>query len=82
MKPLFLILHALDKSKENYQCCITEMLFELCKNDNLWDIKVVIASCPVAGLTEKVMEHCPFITMQEQNKHDISAFSDAFLKNV
>ena len=80
-KPLFLILDALDESEENDQRCIIEMLYELCINENLWDVKAVIASRPVAGLTEKIKERCPFITMQEQNKRDISAFSDAFLKN-
>ncbi|KAF8540605.1 hypothetical protein BDD12DRAFT_980219 [Trichophaea hybrida] len=78
-KPLYLILDAMDESKEDDRRSIIQLLCNLCSKENRCCIKVCFASRPVAELKLRIREHHHIIIMQDQNMHDISRFADDFL---
>ena len=80
-KPLYLILDAMDESNEDDRRSIIELICKLCSEKNPYSIKVFLASRPVAELKHRLQNHHLVITLQDENKHDISRFTDNFLKN-
>jgi len=80
-KPLYLTLDAMDESKEDDRRSIIKLICELCSDKNPCNIKVFLASRPVAELKHRIQESHHVIIMQDENKHDISRFADDFLKN-
>jgi ABC-type hemin transport system ATPase subunit len=76
-KRLYLILDAIDESDENDRREITKFLCQLCSREESCVIKIFLASRPVAGLDSLRNHHV--IILQEENKHDISRFTDDFL---
>ncbi|KAF8538258.1 hypothetical protein BDD12DRAFT_806269 [Trichophaea hybrida] len=79
-KPLYLILDAMDESEEGDRRSIIELICQLCSNENPCNIKVFLASRPVAELTYRIRERHQVITIQDQNKDDIARFAVDFLK--
>ena len=80
-KPLCLILDAMDESNEDDRRSVMELICKLCSEKNPCSIKVFLASRPVAEVKHRIQKHHLVITLQEENKHDISRFADHFLKN-
>jgi hypothetical protein len=80
-KPLYLILDAMDESNEDDRRAIIELICKLCSEKNPYSIKVFLTSRPVAELKHRLQNHHLVITLQDENKHDISRFTDNFLKN-
>ncbi|KAF8248602.1 hypothetical protein K440DRAFT_599937, partial [Wilcoxina mikolae CBS 423.85] len=78
-KPLFIILDAIDESIEGDRRSIIELICQLCSDKNSCNIKVFLASRPVAELKLRIRDHHQVIIMQEQNKDDISRFAASFL---
>jgi hypothetical protein len=76
-KQLYFILDAMDESDEDDRREITKLLCELCSREESCVIKIFLASRPVAGLDSLRRHHV--ITMQKENKRDISKFTDDFL---
>ena len=79
-KPLYLILDAIDESAENDRRSIIQLICRLCSHENSCNIKVFLASRPVAELTYSMHGRYPMITLQDQNKDDIAKFADNFLQ--
>ncbi|KAF8243678.1 hypothetical protein K440DRAFT_560993, partial [Wilcoxina mikolae CBS 423.85] len=79
VKPLYLILDAMEESNEHDRRTIIELICKLCSAENLCNIKVFLASRPIAELKNRIQEHHHVIIMQDQNKKDISRFADNFL---
>ncbi|KAF8536605.1 hypothetical protein BDD12DRAFT_747910 [Trichophaea hybrida] len=80
-KPLFLVLDAMDESKEDDRRSIIELICKLCSDENPSNIKIFLASRPVAELKHRIREHHHVIIMQDQNMGDISRFADDFLNS-
>ncbi|KAF8537128.1 hypothetical protein BDD12DRAFT_746119, partial [Trichophaea hybrida] len=78
-KPLYLILDAIDESKEDDRRSIIQLLCELCSEKNSCNVKVFVASRPVAELKHRIQECHHVIKLQDENKDDISKFADHFL---
>ncbi|KAF8543385.1 hypothetical protein BDD12DRAFT_802119 [Trichophaea hybrida] len=78
--PLYLILDAMDESKEDDRRSVIELICQLCSDANPCNIKVFLASRPVPELAYRIGECHHVITMQDQNKDDIARFTDNFLK--
>jgi len=75
---LFLILDAMDESKEEDRYDIIQLLCRLCAA-NKSCVKIFLASRPVAELQHQ-MEKCHHvIKLQDENKDDIQKFVDDFL---
>ncbi|KAF8531950.1 hypothetical protein BDD12DRAFT_902622 [Trichophaea hybrida] len=80
-KPVFLILDAMDESNEDDRRNIIQLLCKLCSEENPCNVKVFLASRPLAELKHRIQERHQVIIMQDQNKHDISRFADHFLSS-
>ncbi|KAF8535301.1 hypothetical protein BDD12DRAFT_664832, partial [Trichophaea hybrida] len=78
-KPLYIILDAIDESIEDDRRSIIELICQLCSDKNPCNIKVFLASRPVAELKHRIRDHHQILIMQEQNQHDISRFAVSFL---
>ncbi|KAF8537847.1 hypothetical protein BDD12DRAFT_652627, partial [Trichophaea hybrida] len=78
-KPLYIIVDAIDESIEDDRRSIVELICQLCSDENPCNIKVFMASRPVAQLKHCIRDHHQVIIMQEQNKDDISRFAVSFL---
>jgi hypothetical protein len=78
-KPLYISLDAIDESIEDDRRSIIELICQLCSDENPCNIKVFLASRPVAELKHRIRDHHQVIIMQEQNKDDISRFAASFL---
>ena len=79
-KPLFLILDAMDESKEEDRYDIIQLLYRLCSSKHSC-VKVFLASRPVAGIQHQIEECHHFIRLQDENKGDIKKFVDEFVSN-
>jgi len=80
-KPLYLILDAMDESKEEDRYHIIQLLCRLCSSKNSC-VKVFLTSRPVAELKHQLEECHHVIKLQDQNKGDIKMFVDDFLPNL
>jgi hypothetical protein len=78
-KPIYLILDAIDESEEGDRRDIIELLCNLCSEGDHCQIKVFLASRPVAELSGHIRKHHHLIKLQDENKDDISQFADDFL---
>ncbi|KAF8536540.1 hypothetical protein BDD12DRAFT_781372, partial [Trichophaea hybrida] len=79
-KPLYLILDAMDESKEEDRYDIIQLLCRLCSAKNSC-VKVFLASRPVVELKHQI-EGCCVIRLQDENQVDIQKFVDDFLPNL
>ncbi|KAF8542381.1 hypothetical protein BDD12DRAFT_908006 [Trichophaea hybrida] len=77
---LYLILDAMDESNEDERRRIIQLLCKLCLKENPCVIKVFLASRPVPELKHHIQEHSLVITLQDENKRDISRFAIGFLE--
>jgi len=75
---LCLILDAMDESEELYRRDIIKLLCQLCLEGNSCNIKVFLASRPVAELRHRIQKH-HVITLQEENGRDIYKLVNDFL---
>ena len=80
-RPLFIILDAMDESEGRDRRDIIELLCKLCSNENHCNIKVFLASRPVAELNHRIRKHHNVIIMQDQNQGDIIRFAGDFLSS-
>jgi len=79
-KPLYVIVDAIDESDHDDRRSIIELICKLCSKENPYNIKIFIASRPVAELKHCIQNHS-VIMLQDENTQDISRFADGFLKN-
>ncbi|KAF8533665.1 hypothetical protein BDD12DRAFT_473820 [Trichophaea hybrida] len=74
-----LILDAMDESEDSDRREIIQLLCQLCSNGNTCNIKVFLASRPMAELRHRIQEH-HVITLQEENEQDIYKLANDFLR--
>ncbi|KAF8533660.1 hypothetical protein BDD12DRAFT_913955 [Trichophaea hybrida] len=79
-KTIYLILDAMDESNDDERRKIIQLLCKLCLKENPCSIKVFLASRPVPELKHHIQEHPLVITLQDENKRDISGFAIGFLE--
>ncbi|KAF8535368.1 hypothetical protein BDD12DRAFT_893133 [Trichophaea hybrida] len=79
-KQLYLILDAMDESDEEDRREIIKLLCQLCSREESCIIKIFLASRPATGLDSLRTHH--IITLQEENKGDISRFTNDFLLDL
>ena len=80
-KPLYIILDAMDESKEEDRYDVIQLLCRLCTAKTSC-VKVFLASHPVAELKHQIEESHYIIKLQNENKDDIKKFVDDFLPNL
>jgi len=78
-KQLYLILDAMDESEEDDRRGIIQLLCKLCSKKNPCNIKVFLASRPLAELQHRIEDSHHVLRMQDVNKDDIFRFADDFL---
>jgi hypothetical protein len=71
----------MDESMEDDRRSIIELICKLCSDENHSNIKIFLASRPVAELKHRIRERHHVIIMQDQNMGDISRFADDFLNS-
>jgi hypothetical protein len=79
-KQLYLILDAMDESDEEDRREIIKLLCQLCSREESCIIKIFLVSRPATGLDSLQSHH--IITLQEENKGDISRFTNDFLLDL
>ncbi|KAF8539339.1 hypothetical protein BDD12DRAFT_737511, partial [Trichophaea hybrida] len=80
-KPIFLILDAMDESIDHDRCSIIQLLYNLCSEKNSCNIKIFLASRPVAEIKHYIQENALMITLQNENMYVISECVVNFLEN-
>ena len=79
---LYLIIDAIDESKEDDRRNVLNLLFELCAQTKRCILKVFVASRPVGQLEIRRSQFHYFIRLQDETKSDISRFARSFLNRL
>jgi hypothetical protein len=80
-KPLYLILDAMDESRDVERYDIIALFCKICSAKNSC-VKVFLASRPVAALKHQITECHHAIILQDENKNDIHEFTNDFLRDL